>query len=211
MPGTADAQWRQLDDGRTAMVIELSTTGEAARVDATTSATIEAAAAQARTARFPLIIHIETAGVDIVGGIGALDAWGRAVAAIASCSGVVPTIVIVDGPAVSGPALLLGIVDAVVMTEGAYAFVNGPVMVEQYTGVPIDRDELGSASLHERYTGVATLVTDDCETAFEAAADLLSYLPDHVDDVTGEKVPSLLRTPISDPEKIAQFGRRSSR
>ena len=182
MPGTADAQWRQLDDGRTAMVIELSTTGEAARVDATTSATIEAAAAQARTDRFPLIILIETAGVDIVGGIGALDAWGRAVAAIASCSGVVPTIVIVDGPAVSGPALLLGIVDAVVMTEGAYAFVNGPVMVEQYTGVPIDRDELGSASLHERYTGVATLVTDDCETAFEAAADLLSYLPDHVDD-----------------------------
>ena len=33
----------------------------------------------------------------------------------------VPTVFIVDGPAVSGPALLLGIADHVVMTEGAYA------------------------------------------------------------------------------------------
>ncbi|MEO1058209.1 MAG: carboxyl transferase domain-containing protein [Actinomycetota bacterium] len=181
MPGTAAARWRDVGDGRRAMVVEVVGDGEAARISASSSAAIEAAANRARNDRAPLIFLVETTGVDIVGGIGALDAWGRAVAAVAACSGVVPTVAIVDGPAVSGPALLLGVVDAVVMTERAYAFVNGPAMVEQYTGVPIDRGELGAASLHERYTGVATLVAADRDAALEAATELLAYLPDHVD------------------------------
>ena len=47
------------------------------------------------------------------------------------------TIVVVDGPAVSGPALLLGIADFTIMTDRSSAFVNGPVMVEEFTGVAI--------------------------------------------------------------------------
>ena len=46
----------------------------------------------------------------------ALHGWGQAAKAIAECSGVVPVIMVVDGPAVSGPALLLGLADFVVMT-----------------------------------------------------------------------------------------------
>ena len=34
--------------------------------------------------------------------------------------------VVVDGPAVSGPALLLALADFTVMTADSYAFVNGP-------------------------------------------------------------------------------------
>ena len=40
----------------------------------------------------------------------------EAAKALTDCSGVVPTIMIVNGPAVSGPALLLGVADHVVMT-----------------------------------------------------------------------------------------------
>ena len=46
--------------------------------------------------------------------------------ALTDCSGVVPIIMVVEGPAVSGPALLLGIADFVVMTVDSYAFVTGP-------------------------------------------------------------------------------------
>ena len=70
---------------------------------------------------------------------------GAARRALVDCSGVVPTVVVVDGPAVSGPALLLGVADLVVMTEASYAFVNGPVMVAEFTGVQIPVDELGGA------------------------------------------------------------------
>ena len=44
------------------------------------------------------------------------------------------------------PALLLGVADLVVMTEASYGFVNGPVMVEEFTGVRITADELGGAA-----------------------------------------------------------------
>ena len=56
-----------------------------------------------------------------------------------------PTVVVVDGPAVSGPALLLGLADFTVMTEDSYAFVNGPAMVEEFTGRAITTEELGGA------------------------------------------------------------------
>ena len=94
---------------------------------------------------------LRSSGADIVEGFGALHGWGRAAHALTGCSGVVPTILIVDGPAVSGPALLLGIADHVVMTEAAYAFVSGPTMVADFTGVVIDNDELGGAASHSRY------------------------------------------------------------
>ena len=67
------------------------------------------------------------------------------------------------------------------MTADSYAFVNGPTMVEEFTGVGIGVEELGGAANHGRYTGVATLVVADRDAAIEAVGDLLSYLPDHVD------------------------------
>ena len=71
---------------------------------------------RARTAkdqRMPLVAHIASSGADIVEGMAALHGWGQAARAIAECSGVVPVIMVVDGPAVSGPALLLGLADFV--------------------------------------------------------------------------------------------------
>ena len=59
------------------------------------------------------------------------------------------------GPVLSGPALLLGLADHVVMTEDAYAFVSGPRMVETFTGESLDADELGGAGVHAATTGVA--------------------------------------------------------
>ena len=39
-------------------------------------------------------------------------------------------------------ALLLGLADFVVMTADSYAFVSGPTMVADFTGVAIDNEEL---------------------------------------------------------------------
>ena len=97
---------------------------------------------------------MNSAGADINEGVAALHGWGRVAAQLTRCSGVVPTFAIVDGPAVSGPALLLGLMDFVVVTSDAYAFVNGPVMVRQFTGIDITKDELGSPATLERHTGL---------------------------------------------------------
>ena len=145
------------------------------------AATIERAAHVALNERLPLVGIIESSGSDIVEGIAALHGWGAAAKAIAACSGSVPIMFAVTGPAVSGPALLLGLADHVVFTENAYAFVSGPTMVAEFTGIEIDNDELGGATAHARFSGTASLVVADEAAAIEAITELLSYMPSHCD------------------------------
>ena len=146
------------------------------------AATVEEAATTALRERLPLVLVLASSGSDIVEGIAALDGWGRLARALVSLSGVVPTLLVVDGPAVSGPALLLGVADLVVMTAASYAFVNGPVMVADFTGVHISADELGGAGELARHTGVPSVVVASRGAAVDAVAELLAYLPDNVDE-----------------------------
>ena len=169
-------------DGREVVWIELGLTTDLARLTSVMSEQVVVGAECALTQHLPIVIEMSTVGVDINEGLPSLHAWGRAAAALVACSGVVPIVAIVEGPAISGPALLLGVADITVMTEDAYAFVTGPTMVESYTGVAIDVDELGGAANHARYTGVATRVVADRAAAVDAVAELLAYLPAHVDE-----------------------------
>jgi acetyl-CoA carboxylase carboxyltransferase component len=146
-------------------------------------ATIEAAARTALAERLPLVIELASSGADVAEGLPALHGWGRAGRAITACSGVVPVIAVVDGPAVSGPALLLGLADHVVMTSQAYAFVSGPHMVRQFTGVPIAAAALGGTGTHARSTGVASLVVDDLDAARAAVGAILDHLPANNDEL----------------------------
>ncbi len=147
-----------------------------------TSNVIEVAAETARFEGMPFVVVMASTGADIVEGIAALEGWGHLAKALVDCSGVVPTVIVVDGPAVSGPALLLGVADLVVMTEASYGFVNGPVMVEEFTGVRVTTDELGGAGELARHTGVPSLVVPTREAALDAVVGLLDYLPSSVDD-----------------------------
>ena len=140
-----------------------------------------AAACLARTQRLPVVLRLASSGADLNAGVAALHGWGTAAAELARCSGVVPVIVIAAGPNVSGPALLLGLADFVVMTADAYAFVVGPQMVEHFTGMPVDRDELGGAKTHSVSSGVASFLAADMSEADEMATELLGYLPDSND------------------------------
>jgi acetyl-CoA carboxylase carboxyltransferase component len=164
-------------DGRQVVWAEFDEDDQPTRLTSTSSEQFVVAAAAARQHRMPLVLVLATSGADINEGIPSLHAWGRVASALTACSGVVPTAVIVSGPAVSGPALLLGIADLTVMTETSYAFVNGPTMVEEFTGVSISVEELGGAGHHARYTGVATSVVADRAAAVEMVGELLGYLP----------------------------------
>jgi acetyl-CoA carboxylase carboxyltransferase component len=176
---------RTIGGGRTVVCVEAG--GERASgfrgvpLAAATCELITAGAATAMQQGLPLVVVLSSTGADIVEGIAALEGWGRVARALVDCSGRVPTIFVVDGPAVSGPALLLGVADLVVMTAGSYAFVNGPVMVEQFTGVSISVDELGGAARLDRTTGVPSAVVADRDQALAMVDELLSYLPDSAD------------------------------
>ena len=145
--------------------------------------TIATAARYSLKQRLPLLIRLASSGANLHEGVAALDGWGGAARELARCSGVVPIMVLVSGPTVSGPALMLGLADIVVMVDGSYAFVSGPAMVKQFTGVPVDGPELGGLSIHERVSGVASFAAANVADAELILAEVLSYLPDHTDVV----------------------------
>jgi acetyl-CoA carboxylase carboxyltransferase component len=181
VPGTIRAAVR-IFHGRDVVWVDVDATDRKGALTSDSSSTLEHAAVTALDARIPLVVVMRSSGADIVEGFGALHGWGRAAKALADCSGVVPTLFVVDGPAVSGPALLLGIADVVVMTEKAYAFVSGPAMVAEFTGVVIDNAELGGAASHARYSGATSLVAPDLDAAVELVGSVLEYLPQHNDE-----------------------------
>jgi len=179
--GSARADVREVD-GRPVVWLDVDASVRSGALSSDSSSVIEAAARTACEQRFPLIAVMGSSGADIAEGMSALHGWGLAARALAQCSGVVPTLFVVNGPAVSGPALLLGIADFVIMTEDAYAFVSGPTMVAEFTGVWMDKMELGGAASQARYTGAASLVVPDLDAALGAVEQLLAYLPSNNDE-----------------------------
>lgn len=179
-------------DGRRILEIDARGFTDAGALSPADGQSIAAGARAAREQRLPLLIRLASSGADLAEGLGAVDGWGRAARELARCSGVVPSIVIVSGPAVSGPALLLGLADFVIFAGDSYAFVSGPFMVETFTGVPITAEELGGPHVHARTSGVAEGCVADESEALGWAGDILAYLPDHTD-----QDPPLL--PAADP------------
>jgi acetyl-CoA carboxylase carboxyltransferase component len=133
--------------------------------------------------RVPVVGFVAATGPDISGGITSVHGWGIAARALVSVSGVVPVVLCVTGPLLSGPALLLGVADLVVMVSDGYTFVSGPAMVEQFTGVPVAADDLGGSAVHASRSGVASLVVEDVAAARAVVGELLGLLPSHTDEI----------------------------
>ena len=125
----------------------------------------------------PIVGTIASSGADVSEGLPSLHAWGEVARVLANASGVVPIILCVVGPCVSGPALLLGLADVVIMTEGAFAYVSGPETVRSFTGEIVDNSTLGGAIFHGQRSGVAEMVVGTEAEAALAAAHVLDYLP----------------------------------
>ena len=183
VPGAASAAVVRFAHGREAVWLTVDGEVHKGALSAAASHVIATAAQTARSKGLPLVTQMESSGADILEGIAALHGWGTAAKALADCSGVVPTISIVTGPAVSGPALLIGLSDFVVMTDDSYAFVSGPTMVAEFTGIEVSTDELGGAGTHARHSGASSVVVPDVTGAIAWVEELLEFLPSSVDQL----------------------------
>ena len=109
-----------------------------------------------------------------------------------TCSGRVPLIAILDGDAVAGPALLLGLFDFVITVTGSHAFVSGPAVINEFTGIDIDRTALGRPGALIGEAGIASFLVADLDDAHALVDELLEFLPSN-----NQATPPLL--PTSDP------------
>jgi acetyl-CoA carboxylase carboxyltransferase component len=126
-------------------------------------------------------------------GLAALCGWGAVAHSFAEASGLVPTVLVVDGPCLAGMALLLGLADVVILTRRATAYVNDPAAAATMTGtMALDAAALGGTGVHASQSGVASLVAGDLDEALALAGDVLAHLPPN----NGEHPPHL---PTPDP------------
>ena len=182
-PGSARA-WLESYDGRECVAFEVEDNdSDRGALSPADSQTLERAAQEALLRRLPLVGFIASSGADIDAGIDATMGWGRVAKAVVACSGQVPTIFCATGPAVSGPALLLGLADIAIATEDSYAFVTGPRMVGQYTGEVISTETLGGGDQLSRRSGVAAFLVEDRDAATDLVGALLNLLPAHADEL----------------------------
>jgi acetyl-CoA carboxylase carboxyltransferase component len=145
--------------------------------------TIRGAAATALSYRIPVVLVLASSGADVSDGVASLHGWGKSARALTACSGIVPVVAVVTGPALSGPALLLGIADVVIMTTDAFAFVSGPARVEEFTGVRIGIHQLGGTAMHARSSGLCAIEASSEEDAMAHVAHVLGLLPSHADEL----------------------------
>jgi acetyl-CoA carboxylase carboxyltransferase component len=169
--------------GRLAVVVRSTPGRNRGALSHDDGVTIAEAADTALDRRLPLVLVVASSGADVTGGIAAMHGWGLAAAGMARCSGIVPVLAAVTGPAISGTALMLGLADVVAMTPEAFAFVSGPDMVRDFTGIGIERVELGGTVVHATSSGLCALAATDAEHAVSLLGDVLSYMPAHTDEM----------------------------
>ncbi|MHB8317893.1 MAG: acyl-CoA carboxylase subunit beta [Acidimicrobiales bacterium] len=176
--GTVGVEVRELGD-RTAILARSASTYRSGALARSDGESLAEAASIARDMQLPLVMDLASSGADVLEGIDALHGWGGAARAVASCSGAVPVVAIASGPVISGPALLLGLADFAVMSPSAVAFVSGPSMVREFTGVEVGLEELGGVGPHSLTSGLCALEDSDPEVV---AGELLGFLPRHADE-----------------------------
>lgn len=126
----------------------------------------------------PVVGVITGVGADVRAGVHSLVGLGEVSRALAGAAGIVPTVLVVDGPCLGGGALALGLADLVVMTDRGHAFVNAPATSARFTGTDhLDADLLGGAWVHHTRSGVADLVAPTVEGALALVGDVLDLLP----------------------------------
>ena len=172
--GSVKAGVRSIDG---VSVVSFTIAGDLRSLSQADGLTIREACELARTKGHPVVGFVQSTGADVREGLTAAHGWGTAARAMIKSSGMVPTVLVATGPVVSGPALMLGVADFAIMIEDAYAFLSGPTMVEQFTGLPVEHDDLGGSNIHASRSGVATAVVSDEQEALDLVAELLSYLP----------------------------------
>jgi acetyl-CoA carboxylase carboxyltransferase component len=185
-PDAAHAELRELD-GRTIAYFEVEGRGTDGAGSAEAEV-VERALALAEQIGCPVLGLVRSVAVSTdAGGLDALVAWGRVAVRLVRLSGVVPLLVAITGPVHGSLASVIGLVDHVVLTADATAYVNGPAPVRRITGRTVAPAELGGAHVHATRSGLASLVASDEADAYDALADLLAHLPDNhlVDPPTG--------------------------
>ncbi|MBS1255847.1 MAG: Propionyl-CoA carboxylase beta chain [Deltaproteobacteria bacterium] len=165
-------------DGRDVAIYGHDFTVRAGSIDATNGAKLARQILMAGEHGIPLIGMNDSAGAFVPAGVGGLDGYSEAFAAMRKISGVVPSILLMFGYNAGGGAYLPRQGSFLIQPENTFFGLTGPNVVREALGEDITADELGGPKVHSQ-SGVVDLTAPDELGALRTALRLLSYLPDN--------------------------------
>jgi acetyl-CoA/propionyl-CoA carboxylase carboxyl transferase subunit len=138
---------------------------------------------QAMKDQVPVIGIWHSGGARLRDGVLSLNAFGEVFQAMISASGKIPQLSLVLGPTAGGGAYGPALTDVVLAPEGRI-FVTGPDVVKSVTGENIDMAKLGGPEAHRRNSGVAHVIANTEEEAFEEIRNLATLFADQGQIIT---------------------------
>ena len=134
----------------------------------------------AEKSRLPIIGIWDGDGQRAHEGVTSLGSTGELLDVLVSCSGKIPTISIVLGTVSGTSALAAGLSDFVILGRArGRMFMRSPYVIPEIMNGEIDEVTLGGAGQHASRSGVACMIAESESEAFDQAAEILSFLPDH--------------------------------
>ena len=128
--------------------------------------------------RIPVVGINDSAGAFIPAGVGGLDGYAEAFAALRRISGIVPSIMCMFGFNAGGGSYLPRQGSFLIQPNDTFFGLTGPGVVKSVLGEDVTPDELGGPGVHSQ-TGVTDFVVKDEVAALRKVRSLLNYLPGH--------------------------------
>ena len=153
-------------------------TVRAGSMDATNGAKVARQILMAAEHGIPLIGMNDSAGAFVPAGVGGLDGYSEAFAAMRRISGIVPSIMLMFGYNAGGGAYLPRQGSFLIQPQQTFFGLTGPNVVREALGEDITPDDLGGPKVHTQ-SGVVDLEAPDELDALRLSLRLLSYLPDN--------------------------------
>lgn len=162
--------------GRDVAVYGHDFTLRAGSMDATNGEKLARLIYMAAERGIPLIGMNDSAGAFVPAGVGGLDGYSEAFAALRRISGVVPSISLMFGYNAGGGAYLPRQGSFMLQCEDTFIGLTGPGVVKSALGEDVSADDLGGPGVHGQ-NGVCDLTTPDELGSLRTAIRLLGYLP----------------------------------
>lgn len=163
-------------DGRDVAIYGHDFTVRAGSMDATNGRKLAELFDMAGKRGIPVVGMNDSAGAYVPAGVGGLDGYAAAFAALRKISGVVPSIMCMFGFNAGGGAYLPRQGSFVIQPNETFFGLTGPGVVKSVLGEDVTPDELGGPGVHSQ-SGVTDFVVPDEVSALEKVKKLLSYIP----------------------------------
>ena len=164
--------------GRDVAVYGHDFTLRAGSMDATNGAKLARLIYLAAERGIPLIGMNDSAGAFVPAGVGGLDGYSEAFAALRRISGLVPSIGLMFGYNAGGGSYLPRQGSFMIQCDDTFIGLTGPGTVKSVLGEDVSAEDLGGPRVHG-LNGVCDLTTPDELGSLRTALRLLSYLPNN--------------------------------